>query len=108
MNYEKYELSKLEWLEAIAVYALLAGLVAFFFYRSGKVFGVLCVGFPIYLRYLMSKKKDKRKKRLLDEFSETLSSVCVNLRSGYSLENAFLESYKDIVMFYGRKSLMAS
>ena len=34
-------------------------------------------------------------------------SVSSNLQAGYSVENAFQESYRDTVLLYGRESVMA-
>ena len=49
----------------------------------------------------------KRKYILEQQFRECLFSVQTNLQSGYSMENAFSESYSYIVNVYGCKSDMA-
>ena len=49
----------------------------------------------------------KRKRKLEIEFRETILSVSSNLQAGYSVENAFQESYRDIVLLYGKESVMA-
>ena len=107
MDYTTYKLSKTEYFKGAIIYACLSGIIAYFFYRSVIVFALLTPGFFIFLKYFKASLKEKRNKKLMEEFSETLGSVSVNMRAGYSIENAFLEAYKDIKLFYGEKSLMA-
>ena len=64
-------------------------------------------GAVLFMKYYRNSLKEKRHKKLLEEFSETLNSISINLKAGYSIENAFLEAHKDIKLFYGEKSLMA-
>lgn len=49
----------------------------------------------------------KRRRKLEIEFREVILSVSSNLQAGYSVENAFQESYRDIVLLYGKESVMA-
>lgn len=49
-----------------------------------------------------------RKRRLEIEFREAILSVSANLQAGYSVENAFEESYRDITLLYGKESVMAT
>ena len=107
MDYTTYKLSKIEYCRGALIYACLSGVIAYFFYRSAIVFALLAPGLFIFFRYYKVSLKEKRNKKLMEEFSETLGSVSVNMRAGYSIENAFLEAYKDIKLFYGEKSLMA-
>lgn len=107
MDYEKYVLSKKEWIKGGAVYLLCCACIGFFFYRSVVVAVALLVGFPLFVKIYRKKLIKERKKKLIDEFSETLYSVSINMKSGYSLENAFVEAYKDIKLFYKEDSLMA-
>ena len=64
-------------------------------------------GVVLFMKYYRGSLKEKRNKKLLEEFSETLNSISINMRAGYSIENAFLEAHKDIKLFYGERSLMA-
>lgn len=107
MNYEEYMLSLKEWAISIAIYVVADSLIAFFFYRSFIVFIGLLPGYYFFLKEYKKRLISKRKKQLLDEFSEVLLSVSLNMKSGHSIENAFVEAYKDIKLFYGDKSLMA-
>lgn len=80
---------------------------AYFFYQS--FISVLLLSPFIYF-YRKNKKRKIRKKRqdnAESEFKEVLLSVKTNLQAGYSLENAFIESRKDLVQIYGENSVMA-
>ena len=107
MDYKIYKLSKTEYCKGTLIYACFCAVVAFFFYKSAIAAVVMVPGIAVFMKYYRNGLKEKRNKKLLEEFSETLGSVSVNLRAGYSIENAFLEAYKDIKLFYGEKSLMA-
>ena len=45
---------------------------------------------------------EKNNKRLKSQFRELLLSMATNLKVGYSPENAFLETYVDLVNLYGK------
>ncbi|MCR5799672.1 MAG: hypothetical protein K6G69_06300 [Lachnospiraceae bacterium] len=82
-------------------------LFGYFFYRS--VF-LTILATPLILVYLQIKEKElceKRKYDLQIQFKDALIAVNSSLKAGYSLENAFIESYKDMVMFYGDRSVIA-
>lgn len=77
---------------------------AFFFYRSAWAipfmipFGVMAV--------LMHQKKEeeKRNRQHLEQFKECILSVEASLRAGYAVENAFVESIRDMKLMYGEQS----
>ncbi len=58
---------------------------------------------PIYLRRKRI-QEEKRCSELLLEFKECMNSVLTALKAGYSCENAFRESAKDMEFLYGEKS----
>ena len=86
---------------------LLICLFAYFFFRSYLAIVILAPGILFYRKEKMKRIGHKRKFLLEQQFKETLLSVQTNLQSGYSVENAFLESYPYIVNLYGKKSDMA-
>ena len=87
------------------------GILAFIeilFYNS--LIAVL-VGSPFLFFYCKSeiaKLKIKKSEKLADHFKEALSAVVVALRAGYSVENAFVEAYKDLAYRFGEKDVMVS
>lgn len=77
------------------------------FFHSIIAFFIL---FPGIYFFLIKRRDDmcrKRKQKLEKEFRDVILSVSANLQAGYSVENAFRESYQDIHMLYGENSLMA-
>ncbi len=108
MDYEKYRFKVSDFVKCIGTYLILTIAFSYFFYRSVKMFIITLPLFLLYKELYTKSLIGKRKKKLTEEFSETLLSVSINMKSGYSLENAFIESYKDIKLFYGEESLMAS
>ena len=82
-------------------------LFAYFFYRSYLAVLILTPGVWFYRKEKLKKIGQKRKYILEQQFKETLLSVQTNLQSGYSIENAFLESYSYIANLYGKTSDMA-
>ena len=105
-----YVAPKLEMKEEIECFLeglLIIGLFAYFFYRSFLAVIVLIPGIWFYRKEKMKKAGQKRKYALEQQFKETLLSVQTNLQSGYSIENAFLESYSYIANLHGKSSDMA-
>lgn len=87
---------------------IIVSVFGYFFYRSVVI---TILGMPFVLLLLRKKSFELYKKRMYElqiQFKETLVSVSGSLRAGYSLENAFLEAEKDMLMFYGRKSAIVS
>ena len=95
----------------IVLYLLAGGafmaMVGWLFYDSVIAWLLLM---PVVV-YLLKDQRQfaclKRRRRLEIEFREVILSVASNLQTGYSIENAFQESYRDIVLLYGSESVMA-
>ena len=93
------------------MYFLSSGLfmaaVSWLFYDSVLAWLLLM---PVAAYFLKDKERYaclKRKRKLEVEFREVILSAASNLQAGYSIENAFQEAYKDIVVLYGKESVMA-
>lgn len=107
LRYDKYDMSFQEYIMYGLEGTLLLALFGYFFYRSVLI-TIIC--FPIVLVFIRIKKRelcDKRKRELQIQFKDMLVSVNSSVRAGYSLENAFVESYKDMIMFHGEGSIIA-
>ncbi len=77
---------------------------SWFFYRS--LFAVLFLA-PLmipFCRRMEIVKKEKRKEELTQQFKEALGSLITAQRAGYSAENSFRETYKEMEMLYGSTS----
>ena len=106
-NYASYTFSRQE----IGIYLLSGGMfmamVSWLFYDS-MIAWILLMPFVILsLRDKGRAECQKRKRKLEIEFREVILSVSSNLQAGYSVENAFQEAYRDIVLLYGKESVMA-
>ncbi|MGL5259969.1 MAG: type II secretion system F family protein [Lachnospiraceae bacterium] len=85
----------------------ICGMVSYLFYSS-----ILPMIFtPIFLIYYKrtceNQKSKKRDRETITEFKEWIRIVNINLHAGYSLENAFLESRKELIILFGQNSIMA-
>lgn len=79
-------------------------MLAYFFYRS--VFAVILL-LPISFEVMFALENaviEKNKCLLKNQFREMILSMATNLKVGYSPENAFLETYADLVHLYGKNS----
>ena len=106
-DYAAPKLELKEEVECIIEGFLIVCLFAYFFYRSYLAVVILAPGIWFYRKEKIKRNGKKRRFLLEQQFRETLLSVQTNLQSGYSVENAFLESYSYIVNLYGKTSDMA-
>ncbi|MBD5485549.1 MAG: type II secretion system protein F [Lachnospiraceae bacterium] len=105
-DYGEYRLRPKEWLLYISEGMLLIAIVGYFFYRSW--IACLCLA-PMLFIFLKEKKKDlagKRRQELAIEFKDMILAVSANQKAGYSIENAFRESYRDMEMLYGAEAVI--
>ena len=105
-----YASPKPTWMEEVQYLAeglVIVSLFAYFFYRSYAAVIILSPGIWFYRKERMKKSGKRRKYVLEQQFKETLISVQTNLQSGYSIENAFIESYGYVVSIYGKNSDIA-
>lgn len=84
----------------------IAAIIGSVFYHS--VYGcLLLLGMvPFYLKEKKRELCEKRKVQLNMQFKEAITSMAVNLRAGYSMENAVRESYRDCSLLFGKESLI--
>lgn len=106
-DYTNYIFSRQE----IAVHAMIgaafAAMVSWLFYDSIIAWILMLPLVVLSFREKGAQLCRKRKRELELEFREMILSVSSNLQAGYSVENAFREAYKDIVLLYGTESIMA-
>lgn len=81
-------------------------LLAYFFYRSiTAVIPLTSIGFAFY-RHQEKEKKRLRREELTGQFKECILSTATAMQAGYAVENAFLESRRDMTLLYGEKSMI--
>lgn len=107
LRYDKYDMSFKEYILYGLEGVLIISLFGYFFYRS-VIITLFCL--PMTVLFIRAKEKrlcEKRKRDLQIQFKDLLISINGSVRAGYSLENAFFESYKDMVMYHGEGSIIA-
>lgn len=103
-DYAEYHLNRKEVILYFTEGTMLAAAIGYFFYQS--VIAFLCL-IPVIFLFVRQKKQElaKRKRQELNlQFKDLLLSVSANQKAGYSVENAFRESYRDVEMLYGTDS----
>lgn len=106
-DYEHYSFCVKEAVRYVLEGFLLVAVFSYFFYRSIIIAFLLS---PLILFYLKKKKKELCKRRKQDlniQFKDALKSINGSLQAGYSIENAFLEAYRDMVEYHGSESIIA-
>lgn len=105
-DYSKEFWKRGERVIAILASVLAVGFLAWFFYRSVWAFFPLSiVGVWLY-RSIAAASRERCRKELSMEFRECILSVSNSLRTGYAIENAFIESGEDLRLLYGENSMM--
>ena len=97
MDYRKYRAGFVEKLACAAVGAGAAGMAAWLFYRS--VWGMLLfpAAYLVCVKKYCALQKEKRKEQLLMEFKDAMQSASAALLAGYSVENAWRETEKELL-----------
>ncbi len=91
--------------EVVKCFLIVLGL-SLFFYRS------IWAAIPLSAVGILCWKADSGRKagndrdRLLLQFRDMIRSVASSMTAGYSVENAFLQSYEDMCMMHGRGAMI--
>lgn len=103
-DYRKPEWERRELVITIVKACAIVGFLAGFFYRSvWAIFPLSGIG-VLYVRLSAQRRTERAGEELTLQFKECILSVSASLKSGYAVENAFLESRPDMEMLYGRHS----
>ena len=100
-DYRKYRLSSKEWLRFTIFGVMADSLCAYTFYRSIAAFFLFL---PAAFYYPFYKKKDLQKEQIRQltlQFKEGILVLSSFLSAGYSLENSFFMSVKELEVLYG-------
>jgi tight adherence protein B len=105
MDYRKYILTKKDKKNIVLRSLLVTILVSFLFYRS--VYGIFCFPFVLWIFYKRRIKQGKefQNQRLLEEFVNGVSVLNTSIQAGISMENAWKEVQKELLVMYGENSL---
>lgn len=83
-------------------------LLVYVFYRSLMLFAFLLPLGLCYPFYLKPTLKKKRLSRLRIQFKDAIQILASGLNAGYSAENAFASSLKELDRIYGKDSMISS
>ena len=100
----------LDWRENLLWLAAAAGMtcmISWLFYRSVYALALFVPMLFLTRRLFSGYFLAKQKSELLYQFGEMLQMIAASLKAGYSMENAFLQAWKEYVRLYGEKSLIA-
>lgn len=106
-DYNEYHFTFKELFTYITLGLLCDALFSYIFYRS--LISMVFLS-PIVIFVLKKKReecKEKRKRKLTVEFREMMNSVIGSLSAGYSIENSFINAYKDMLLLFGKNSYIA-
>ena len=91
----------------IPEWILIDAMVTYIFYKSILAFFIML---PFGMVFFQRKKQEadkRRKAELSGQFRESIIAVSAALNAGYSVENAFIETYHDMVQMYGKEALIS-
>jgi len=107
LRYDDYVLTPAQW----CLYGFqglgAAGLFAYVFYRSIAAFLLFL---PMVFIFPIIRKREQKEKRLQQlnlEFKEGILLLASFLSAGYSVENAFSASVKELVLLYGEEGIVS-
>lgn len=106
-DYTYYAFSRQEAAKYLLTGAVFAAMVSWLFYDSMVAWLFLMPFVVLFMKNKGNTACSRRRRKLETEFREVILSVSSNLQAGYSVENAFDEAYRDIVLLYGKESVMA-
>ena len=104
MDYKEYVLSKKDKRILLSSTLGLTMLISFLFYRS--MWGLCCFPLLFFLFYKRQKesRKVQRSQQLLEEFVNGIRVLNTSLQAGFSMENAWREVQKELLLMYGEES----
>lgn len=107
IDYSDYRFTFSELILNILLGGILAWAIGHFFYDSLFVSAALLVFMPVFLRDRRKGYGKKRRDELKVQFKDAVMSISSNQKAGYSIENSFREAWKDMVLLYGKKSIIS-
>lgn len=106
LRYDTYRLNMKEWLLYSAAGGGFAAAVSYVFYRSVLVFLITLPVAACYPILMKTRLKEQRLRTLTLEFKEGITILSSFLSAGYSVENAFSASVRELTVMYGREGLI--
>lgn len=106
-RYDRYRLTTREFLRYAIAGIGCAAMFSYLFFQSLAVFFVLAPLGALY-PFLMRKNLAKRQReQMLLQWKEAIISIGVSLSAGYSVENAFAQTWKDLCQRFGENQAIS-
>lgn len=105
-DYRVYHLTGKEWIRYLLEGAAACAVTAYVFYRSFLVFVLML---PAGMLWPILKRRElcrRRQEELRVQFKEAIQIVASALAAGYSVENAFIASVRDLEEQYGKEGMI--
>lgn len=100
IDYETYYMGRKEKLFYILLAAIVVYIVGFIFYRNHIISTLLMPLSFLYPRFRRKEIIKRRKNELIMQFKEALYALSTSLSAGKSIEMAFKDALKDLVILY--------
>lgn len=100
------KIRKVEWIILIAKVFGTMALLDYFFYRSIWALPVLLIPGVLFGRLCYGELINRKQNEASNQFKELLLCSATELRAGYSMENALLNTTKDIKKLFGTDSFV--
>jgi len=107
ISYEEYRLSVKEMVSYGGQGLLYVGILSFVFYRSVWAFLAFAPVGLCYPLMIRGDLKSRRLERLRVQFKDAILALASCLNAGYSVENAFVEVWKEMDRIYGKESMIS-
>ncbi len=105
-DYGRHEWSRKELVAEVVKCMLIVLMLSVYFYKSLWAAIPLCGIGVWYWKRDSERKAAQDRHILLLQFRDMIRSVSSAMQAGYGVENAFLESYEDMCMMYGREAVI--
>lgn len=105
-DYSRYEIAWWEKLALLAVSALVMLVLSWLFYDF--LYGIVLtpVLYVLAKRFWAGYCRKRQQEKLVREFLDAIRSIGTALLAGYSMENAWREAQKEMLLLYGKQGLM--
>lgn len=105
-DYSVYHFCGKDWVEYGLRQIIKSVVICYLFYDSCKA-AVLMLPFAfIDYHSMWEKKREEQKHRLTLQFKAMIEALVTSLNAGYSLEHAFEDAKKDLVLLYDRQAFI--
>lgn len=105
-QYDQYIFCWRDWTEYILRSLVKGVIICYLFYDTWKMcFLIIPFAFVDFFS-MRTRKLEQQKKELTLEFKSLIEALASGLSAGYSLEKAFLEAKKDLLLIYSKEAFI--